>query len=323
MINEEYTNLELRTDIHSKRQKDEPLRKGETPAGTLEEEFLVEDTWDASGKIRIREQKGETRDEIKLTADIPLTNSGWREIVGVRFSANTFETAETLRALRELLKEEPHLSYTRKVTAYSTAEGMAYLNKNLRVHKNGAEKNFYENPFYTEEGAEWLSRVRDKKTLLTSLETLELEIENEARIYVEPLELDPNKPINKITDTYALDGRFRLREKNRAMRYSIKVPLFNRDTDKTKACIRLEWKPDEKGESILRQLRDRISTLEGTRTLRKQGQKLPYILETGDLWINTNEGGKYWLEFDTVEGIPTLPAEIRPLSYQKSELKLK
>jgi len=70
-------------------------------------------------------------------------------------------------------------------------------------------------------------------------------------------------------------------------------------------------------------MRGQISTLPGTRVLRKQGQKLPYKLETGDLWVNTNQEGKYWLEFDTTEEIPTLPAEIKPLSYRKSELTLK
>jgi hypothetical protein len=320
MTNEHQTNLELKANIYTKKQKD--VIQKTIPEGNLIEKFLVEDTWDQSGRIRIREQKGLHRDEIKLTADIPLIKQDWREIIGVRFSAKTPETAENLRGLKELITEEPHLSYLRQVSAFQTVEGLAYLNKNLRVHKNGAEKNFYENPHYTKEGASWLSLIKDKKYLLKSHEDLELEIENEARIYIKPIEFDSNRPINNITDTYALDGRFRLREKNGSLRYSIKVPLFKKDTEKTKACIRLEWKPNEEKEYILREIRDKITALEGTRTLKKHGQKLLSPNTTENLWINKNDQGKYWLEFDTVDKIPVLPREVRPINYQKSELSL-
>lgn len=156
----------------------------------------------------------------------------------------------------------------------------------------------------------------------------EFEVENEQRIMVDP-EKFPDSGwndkiwVNTVADTYDQSGRCRIRVKNNDPRLSLKVPLLSQDNDRSKCCIRLEFKPTNKMQkSELLKIRDLISQESGTRTHVKKGA--PLKLNNGEkVWINRDEEGNHWIETDESTKIEDyLPDGITYLGHKKSMIKI-
>jgi hypothetical protein len=114
-----------------------------------------------------------------------------------------------------------------------------------------------------------------------------------------------------------------VRLKNGKPRISIKVPLLSRDTDRAKACIRLEFKPRTKEqEEDLLKIRDLILREPGTQVQEKWG--VPLNLANGEkVWMNRNANGEYWIETDESWKIEDLlPESITYLGHQKSKIRM-
>ncbi len=149
----------------------------------------------------------------------------------------------------------------------------------------------------------------------------EFEIEQEARYVIEPGNIGDFDWKNHVIDTYDQSGRARIRIKNEKPRLSLKVPLFSKDTETSKACLRLEFKPtDAQQEDDLNRVRELILEEEGAQVSEKWGAQI----EAGNgekVWINRDSGGRWWIEVD--EGVDFKPPEgIKVLSVEKSTVKV-
>lgn len=148
----------------------------------------------------------------------------------------------------------------------------------------------------------------------------EFEVEAERRYMIEPQDVTAYSWQNHVFDTYDQSGRARVRVKNGKPRLSLKVPLFSKDTETTKTCLRLEFKPTEAAqEADLLRVRDLILEEAGAQVSEKWGAKL--LTPTGDsVWINRDDRGRWWVEVD--EGVPfNPPASIKVISMEKSSVR--
>jgi hypothetical protein len=157
----------------------------------------------------------------------------------------------------------------------------------------------------------------------------EFELENEQRIMVDPEKFPGNGWTEKmwqntVVDTYDQSGRCRIRIKNGEPRLSIKVPLLSKDSDRSKCCIRLEFKPiNDSQKKILLKTRDLITEEDGTTIHVKKGA--PLQLNNGEkVWINRDEKGNHWIETDESTKIEDyLPEGITYLGHKRSMIKIK
>jgi len=162
----------------------------------------------------------------------------------------------------------------------------------------------------------------------------EFEVEKEYRFIISPDSIlakypelsDEKKWQNHVIDTYDASGRCRIREKNGKPRLSLKVPLFSKDTERAKACLRMEFKPeDEAAENSLLKIRDLILAEKGTKQNEKFGQAL--VEPNGKkIWINKGLNEitglwEYWVEVDEAEDIEPFP-EIKVIRSEKSKIKV-
>lgn len=151
----------------------------------------------------------------------------------------------------------------------------------------------------------------------------EFELEEEQRIVIEAQNYPVTKWQNHVVDTYDQSGRCRIRVKNGKPRLSIKVPLLSRDTQRSKCCIRLEFKPNnEEQEKDLLKIRELILKEKGTQTAEKWGA--PIILTNKEkVWINKDAKGNFWIETDEIEQIEKLlPDGIAYLQHSMSNIKI-
>lgn len=148
----------------------------------------------------------------------------------------------------------------------------------------------------------------------------EFEIETETRYIIEPGNIADYNWVNHVVDVYDQSGRARIRVKNGVPRLSIKVPLFSKDTETSKTCIRIEYKPITKEqEEELLQIRKLILAEKGAQMTEKFGAPLENKDGT-KTWINRDTKGNWWVEAD--EGITlNLPETIKILGTQKSGIK--
>lgn len=148
----------------------------------------------------------------------------------------------------------------------------------------------------------------------------DFEIEKETRYVIESQDPEKYNWENHVTDTYDESGRARVRIKNGSPRLSLKVPLFSKDTEISKACLRLEFKPinDSQSEDLLR-VKELIMEEAGAQNSEKWGAKI--TMKNGkNVWINRNSGGKWWIEVDEIEDFDP-PEDIKVISTEKSSVK--
>lgn len=134
----------------------------------------------------------------------------------------------------------------------------------------------------------------------------EFEIERETRYLIAPRDPAAYSWINHVIDTYDKSGRCRIRLKKGAPRLSIKIPLFTLDTETSKTCLRLEFKPTcAEQERTLLDMRELILKEAGAQVSEKWGTRV--CLENGtDAWLNRDALGNWWYEVD--EGMLFMPA---------------
>lgn len=147
----------------------------------------------------------------------------------------------------------------------------------------------------------------------------EFEIEKEARYKVAPLTIEGFEWATHVIDTYDKSGRARIRVKDGKPRLSLKVPLFTQDTEISKTCLRLEFKPrDEKQETDLLLIKELILKEAGAQTSEKWGTQLS--MKNGiSTWLNRDSQDNWWIEID--EGIEFQPPEgIRVIGVEKSAI---
>lgn len=106
----------------------------------------------------------------------------------------------------------------------------------------------------------------------------DFEIEEEQREKISPDNFKILKWENHVVDTYDQSGRCRVRVKNGEPRMSLKIPLLSKDTDESKCCIRLEFKPtkEEQKEDLFK-IVELINQEEGTETHEKWGTPLKLV----------------------------------------------
>lgn len=150
----------------------------------------------------------------------------------------------------------------------------------------------------------------------------DFEIEKETRYVIEAQNSDSYNWENHVIDTYDESGRARVRVKNGSPRLSLKVPLFSKDTETSKACLRLEFKPINDLQSAdLLKVRDLILEEAGAQTSEKWGARI--TMKNGkNVWINRNSDGKWWIEVDEISDFDP-PEHIKVLSTEKSSVKTK
>ncbi|MEK9152441.1 MAG: hypothetical protein AAB692_03685 [Patescibacteria group bacterium] len=151
----------------------------------------------------------------------------------------------------------------------------------------------------------------------------EFELEEEQRIYVKPETFSVAEWKNYIVDTYDQTSRCRIRNKNGELRLSLKVPLFSRDTERAKVCIRLEFKPRTPlQEKDLERIQELILSEPGTEVHEKWGT--PIELKDGHrVYINKDDRGNHWIETDesmTIENL--LPEGLTYLGHKKSNIEV-
>lgn len=160
-----------------------------------------------------------------------------------------------------------------------------------------------------------------EESMIPNLIEYDFEIEKETRLVMEPGKIEDFNWINHVLDVYDKSGRARIRIKNGKPRFSVKVPLFSKDTDKMKTCIRIELKPRNRiQEEQLLQMRELILAEEGCQVSEKWGA--PVENEDGTkIWINRDSAGNWWIEVD--EGATlSLPETIKILGSQKSGVRV-
>jgi hypothetical protein len=148
----------------------------------------------------------------------------------------------------------------------------------------------------------------------------EFEIESEARYVIEPGNIEGYDWQNHVVDTYDESGRARIRMKNGKPRLSLKVPLFSKDTEISKTCLRLEFKPtDEHQEHDLFRVKELIEQEAGAQISEKWGAQI--LMKNGNkVWINRDGNNKWWIEVD--EGVKFEPPEgLNVLKVEKSSVK--
>lgn len=129
----------------------------------------------------------------------------------------------------------------------------------------------------------------------------EFELERERRILVEVEEGllgDIHEWDNTIEDTYDQSGRLRIREKNGKLRMTVKIPLFHEIDPNRKHCLRIELKPcTVEPEKQIAEARELLRREIGTQEFKKYGKKI--ALKNGvNVWINANDEGEFWIEYD-------------------------
>lgn len=147
----------------------------------------------------------------------------------------------------------------------------------------------------------------------------EFEVELETRYLIEPLCVEDFAWKNHVIDTYDRSGRARIRVKNGKPRFSVKIPLFTRDTETVKACLRLELKPRAaEQEKDLLWLRDLILREAGAQRVEKWGAE--YVLPDGQkVWLNRDSLGNWWFEVDDGAAFE-LPPGVRLIGRAKSAI---
>ncbi len=150
---------------------------------------------------------------------------------------------------------------------------------------------------------------------------VEIEIEKEKRVIVEAGEISKYEWTNHVVDVYDKSGRCRIRVKNDKPRFSIKVPLFSKDSDECKVCIRIELKPlNEEQEDELLRLRGLILEESDYQMSEKWGALIG-SREGHKTWINRDTNNSWWIEVD--EGVElSLPDGMKILGLQKSNIKV-
>lgn len=159
-----------------------------------------------------------------------------------------------------------------------------------------------------------------EKTSATGQIGYEFEVEKEIRYVIEPLSAEEFKWKTHIVDTYDKSGRTRIRVKDGKPRLSLKVPLFSKDTEACKTCLRLEFKPNTKEqEDDLLRIRDLILEEQGTQKNEKWGTQL--TMKNGKrVWLNRDITNNWWIEVD--EGIEFVsPEGVRVREIKKSAVK--
>ncbi|MFQ5662097.1 MAG: hypothetical protein ACE5F2_02500 [Candidatus Paceibacteria bacterium] len=167
-------------------------------------------------------------------------------------------------------------------------------------------------------------KLENEKETQKDLIEYEFELEEEQRKKVKPEDYEIEEWQNHVIDTYDQSGRCRIRDKNGKLRLSLKVPLFSRDTEHTKCCIRLEFKPvTEQQEKTLNTVRELIKEEPATIIHEKWGT--PLKLTNGEkIWINKDQEGNYWVETDEDYDLKeVLPKGIKYLGTEKSKINVK
>lgn len=145
----------------------------------------------------------------------------------------------------------------------------------------------------------------------------EFEVELETRYVVEPLRAEDYDWKNHFVDIYDRSGRARIRVKNGRARFSVKIPLFTRDTETMKACLRVELKPkSEEAERDLLWIRDIILREAGAQRIEKWGAEVR-LPDGGTAWLNRDSLGNWWFEVDDGQDFRP-PPDIRIIGYEKS-----
>lgn len=147
----------------------------------------------------------------------------------------------------------------------------------------------------------------------------EFEVETEERYLVTPGNPESFDWVNHVIDTYDRSGRARIRIKNGEPRLSLKVPLFSKDTDTAKTCLRLEFKPtSQEQKADLMRVRELLLAEPGTQVVEKWGA--PLTLKNGQKsWINRDSHGAWWVEVD--EGTEFIPPDtMEVLGNKKSSI---
>lgn len=160
-----------------------------------------------------------------------------------------------------------------------------------------------------------------KSDFFKNLIGYEFEIERETRYIIAPGNIVDYNWVNRIQDVYDTSGRARVRLKNGKPRFSVKVPLFSQDTEKSKVCIRIELKPqNEEQTEELNRMRGEIFNEPGSQVSEKWGA--PIVGKNGvKIWINRDINNNWWIEVD--EGFElSLPESLKILSVQKSTVKV-
>lgn len=165
-----------------------------------------------------------------------------------------------------------------------------------------------------ESSDQWIKYLENKMEF-------DFEIERETRVVIEPDDDENYHWENHVIDTYDASGRARIRLKNGSPRFSIKVPLFSKDTAKSKACLRMEFKPiNDNQKELLRKIRDLILEEEGAQIIEKWGAKIK-INDAEHIWINRDNQNRWWIEVDEIEEfIP--PQHIKVIRFEKSSVKV-
>lgn len=152
----------------------------------------------------------------------------------------------------------------------------------------------------------------------------DFEIEQEQRVNVNISDsFNVEEWTNFVEDTYDPSGRCRIRVKNNEPRLSLKIPLFSRDTERTKCCVRLEFKPvSEEQRQDLFNVRDLILKEQGMVSSKKWGTLIG--LKNGEkTWVNKDDKGNHWIEIDkNIELENILPEGISYLGHSKSKIKI-
>lgn len=148
----------------------------------------------------------------------------------------------------------------------------------------------------------------------------EYEVERETRYIIKPQPLENYKWVNHVIDVYDQSGRARIRVKNGAPRLSLKVPLFTKDTENSKVCLRLEFKPLNKDqEADLQRIRQLIIEEAGAQVSEKWGA--PLVMPNGQsIWINRDNKDNWWIEVDEGEDF-VAPDGIEVMGVSKSSVK--
>lgn len=152
---------------------------------------------------------------------------------------------------------------------------------------------------------------------------IDFEIEEEQRIFVDTQDLPPPTWEKDVEDIYDPSGTFRIRLKNGQPRVSIKIPIPERNTYRTKCCLRIEIVPaDEQQRQFLLSLRAELLKDGCFKVMHKKATQIQ-LLDGRTVWLNKNEAGKCWIEVDggDYEIEHFLPEGITYLGHGKSIIR--
>lgn len=154
----------------------------------------------------------------------------------------------------------------------------------------------------------------------------DFEHENEERVVVAvdaQLYGDHENWETKVEDTYDPSGRFRVREKNGTLRFSIKIPLQSNKTPGRKQTLRLEFKPVAAQHiDHIAEIKAKLLLEQGVQTFSKRGRRITFT--NGEFgWLNTDGKGKYWIESDGPSSIVNnLPEGITYIKHEISQVDI-